>query len=534
VLSNDVLRRHANRLEGHTLRDLFEADPKRGERMSASAGSLYLDFSKNRLDEAVLEDLVGAAHLAELPAKINTMFSGGKLNSTEGRAVLHVALRKPYTSELTIDGADVVVPVHDVLRRMRALTEQVRSGQWRGHTALPIKHVVNLGIGGSDLGPRMVTRALRRYADGSPEVRFVANVDGADLEAALTGLDPAQTLFIVCSKTFTTAETLANATAARAWLLDALGDDSAVGRHFVAVSTNADAVKAFGIDEQNMLGFWDWVGGRYSLTSAIGLSIMMAVGADHFESLLAGFHDIDEHFRTAPLSANQPVLLALIGIWNRNALGHDSLAVLPYAQDLELLPAYLQQLDMESNGKSVTVDGKPVRHDTGPIVWGQSGTNGQHAFYQLLHQGTTVVPCDMIVFATPLSDLHEQHDQLVANCLAQTQALAFGRSSEQVAAAGVDAQLVPHRTFPGNRPSNTLLIDELTPRALGQLIATYEHKVFTQGVLWDINSFDQWGVELGKSLARDLLAAIDTGDLAADVDSSTRRLLELYRLDRRA
>jgi glucose-6-phosphate isomerase len=437
-------------------------------------------------------------------------------------------VRKPSGTALTIEGADVIAPVQDVLRRMHALAEQVRAGAWRGHTGAPISHVINIGIGGSDLGPRMVTRALRRYADGTPEVRFVANVDGADLDAALTGLDPAQTLFIVCSKTFTTAETLANATAARTWLLNALGDDAAVGKHFVAVSTNAEAVTAFGIDEQNMLGFWDWVGGRYSLTSAIGLSIMIAVGADHFESLLSGFHDIDEHFRTAPLSANLPVLLALIGIWNRNALGYQSLAVLPYAQDLELLPAYLQQLDMESNGKSVTVDGAPVRHDTGPIVWGQPGTNGQHAFYQLLHQGTTVVPCDMIAVATPLSDRHEQHDQLIANCLAQTQALAFGRSPEEVTAAGVDAHLVPHRTFPGDRPSNTMLLDELTPRTLGQLIAIYEHKVFTQGVLWSINSFDQWGVELGKTLARELLGMIAGDRSAAKLDSSTARLLELY------
>jgi glucose-6-phosphate isomerase len=528
VLPKDVLRRHAARLEGRTLRDLFDADPDRGRRMAVRAGDLYLDFSKNRIDDAVLADLVGAAQVARLAEKVDAMFGGQKINTTEGRAVLHVALRKPFTSQLTIDGADVVAPVHDVLRRMRTLSEQVRSGQWRGHTDEPITHVVNIGIGGSDLGPRMVTRALRRYAGAGPDVRFVANVDGADLDAALDGLDPARTLFIVCSKTFTTAETLANATAARSWLLNALADEAAVTKHFVAVSTNADAVREFGIDEQNMLSFWDWVGGRYSLTSAIGLSIMMAVGAEHFDSLLSGFHDIDEHFRTAPLEANLPVLLALVGIWNRNGLGHDSLAVLPYAQDLELLPAYLQQLDMESNGKSVTVDGSLVAHDTGPLVWGQPGTNGQHAFYQLLHQGTTVVPCDMIAVASPLSELREQHDQLFANCLAQTQALAFGRSSDEVAAAGVDAALVPHRTFTGNRPSSTLLLDALTPRSLGQLLATYEHKVFTQGALWGINSFDQWGVELGKSLARDLGEAIDIGEVSAGVDSSTRRLLELY------
>jgi glucose-6-phosphate isomerase len=529
VLSNDVLRRHADRLERRSLRDLFEQDPDRGHRMSVRAGGLYLDYSKNRLDDAVLDDLVGAAQLAGLPAKVDAMFGGDRLNTTEDRGVLHVALRKPFGSVLTIDGFDVLAPVHDVLRRMRELTDQVRSGRWRGHTGERIAHVVNIGIGGSDLGPRMVTHALRQYSDASPEVRFVANVDGADLDAALAGLKASTTLFIVCSKTFTTAETLANAAAARRWLLDALGDEAAVARHFVAVSTNADAVRAFGIDEHNMLGFWDWVGGRYSLTSAVGLSIMMAIGADHFDSLLAGFHDMDEHFRSAPLGDNLPVLLALIGIWNRNALGHESLAVLPYAQDLELFPAYLQQLDMESNGKSVTVDGTPVRHGTGPVVWGQPGTNGQHAFYQLLHQGTTVVPCDMIAFAAPLSEHHEQHDQLMANCLAQTQALAFGLSAEEVAASGVAAGLIAHRTFPGNRPSNTLLVDQLTPRTLGQLIATYEHKVFVQGVLWGINSFDQWGVELGKSLARDLAEAIATGEAPGSVDSSTRRLLELYR-----
>jgi glucose-6-phosphate isomerase len=528
VLWNDVLRRHAARLERRSLRELFEQDADRGHRMSVRAGGLYLDYSKNRLDDAVLNDLLGAAQLAGLSEKAAAMFHGERINTTEDRRVLHVALRKPFGSELKIDGADVVAPVHDVLRRMRELTDQVRSGRWRGHTGKRITHVVNIGIGGSDLGPRMVTRALRRYAGAMPEVRFVANVDGADLDAALAGVQAERTLFVVVSKTFTTAETLANAGAARAWLLEALGDEVAVARHFVAVSTNTDAVRAFGIDEQNMLGFWDWVGGRYSLTSAVGVSIMMAIGPDHFDNLLAGFHDIDEHFRTAPLADNLPVLLALIGVWNRNALGHESLAVLPYAQDLELFPAYLQQLDMESNGKSVTVDGTPVGHSTGPLVWGQSGTNGQHAFYQLLHQGTTVVPCDMIAFTDPLSDRHDQHDQLLANCFAQTQALAFGRSSDEVAAAGVSADLVPHRTFPGNRPSNTLLVDELSPRTLGQLIGAYEHKVFVQGVLWGVNSFDQWGVELGKSLARDVAEAMATGQPAADVDSSTRRLLSLY------
>ena len=535
MTSLDILRRHARRLEDTTLCDLFDADPTRGQRLSARAGNLYLDYSKNRLDDAVVDDLIGAARLAGLPEKIQAMYGGVRINTTEDRAVLHVALRKPSGTELIVDGADVVAPVHDVLRRMRTLTQQIRDGHWRGHTGRPITHVVNIGIGGSDLGPRMVVRALRRYVDAAPEVRFVANVDGADLEAALTGLDPTRTLFIICSKTFTTTETLANATAARDWLLNGLqdGHEDAVARHFVAVSTNADAVQAFGIHERNMFGFWDWVGGRYSLTSAVGLAIMLAVGTENFDLLLTGFHDLDEHFRTAPLGANLPVLLALIGIWNRNALGMDTLAVLPYAQDLELLPAYLQQLDMESNGKSVTTDGKPVQHQTGPVVWGQPGTNGQHAFFQLLHQGTTVVPCDMIAFAKPLSELRNQHDQLIANCLAQTQALAFGRSSGDVAAAGVAPGLIAHRTFEGNRPSNTLLANELTPRTLGQLIATYEHKVFTQGVLWDVSSFDQWGVELGKSLARDLLVTMNSDEGAGpDLDSSTRRLLELYQYGR--
>jgi glucose-6-phosphate isomerase len=377
----------------------------------------------------------------------------------------------------------------------------------------------------------MVVRALRRSLDGTLQARFVANVDGADLEAALDGLDAARTLFVVCSKTFTTAETLANAAAARRWLVDALGDD-AVGQHFVAVSTNAEQVREFGISEDDMFGFWDWVGGRYSLTSAVGLSIMLAVGTQQFRELLAGFADLDEHFRTTPLERNLPVLLGLVGVWNRNCLDMATLAVLPYAQDLELLPAYLQQLDMESNGKGVTLDGQPVDTDTGPIVWGQPGTNGQHAFYQLLHQGTTPVPCDMIAFTSPLSGLTEQHDVLLANCFAQTQALAFGRTAEEVAAAGVDPELVPHRTFPGNRPSNTLLVTALTPRALGQLIATYEHKVFVQGVLWGVNSFDQWGVELGKTLATALVQRLHGEDGGADLDSSTERLLRLYRESR--
>ena len=522
------LEAHAARLRTTTLRELFDQDPGRAERLSVSAGDLVLDFSKNLLDDDAVAALVALARDRGLPERIEAMFAGQRINTTEDRAVLHTALRRPAGAPLSIDGQDVTADVQQVLGRMEAFAHSVRSGERTGATGQRFTTVVNIGIGGSDLGPRMVVRALRRSLDGTVAARFVANVDGADLEAALHGLDAATTLFVVCSKTFTTAETLANAGAARSWLVEQLGED-AVGAHFVAVSTNAEQVRAFGIDEDDMFGFWDWVGGRYSLTSAVGLSIMLAIGPEQFRELLAGFADVDEHVRTAPLEQNLPVLLGLVGVWNRNALGMHSLAVLPYAQDLELLPAYLQQLDMESNGKRVRRDGTPVDTDTGPIVWGQPGTNGQHAFYQLLHQGTTPVPCDMIAFVAPLSGLADQHDVLLANCLAQTQALAFGRSAEEVAAAGVDAALVPHRTFPGNRPSNTLLVSALTPRTLGQLVATYEHKVLTQGVLWGVNSFDQWGVELGKTLAKALEGRLRGEDGDGRLDSSTERLLRLYR-----
>jgi glucose-6-phosphate isomerase len=525
------LEPHAARLRGTTLRELFDQDPDRAERLSLQAGELLLDYSKNLLDDAAVTALLSVARERGLPERIEAMFAGDHVNTTEDRAVLHTALRRPADAPLLVDGQDVTAEVQEVLGRMEAFARSVRSGERTGSTGQRLTTVVNIGIGGSDLGPRMVVRALRRSLDGTVDARFVANVDGADLEAALSGLDAEQTLFVVCSKTFTTAETLANAGAARSWLVERLGED-AVAAHFVAVSTNAEQVRAFGIDEDDMFGFWDWVGGRYSLTSAVGLSIMLAVGPEQFRELLAGFADMDEHFRTAPLERNLPVLLALVGVWNRNALGMHSLAVLPYAQDLELLPAYLQQLDMESNGKRVRLDGTPVDTETGPIVWGQPGTNGQHAFYQLLHQGTTPVPCDMIAFVAPLSGLEDQHDVLIANCLAQTQALAFGRSSEEVAAAGVDEALVPHRTFPGNRPSNTLLVSDLTPRTLGQLVAAYEHKVMTQGVVWGVNSFDQWGVELGKTLATALVQRLQGEPQDADgapLDSSTERLLVRYR-----
>ena len=522
------LEPHAARLRGTTLRTLFADDPGRAERMSVQAGELQLDYSKNLLDQPALDALLQLARDRGLAARTEAMFSGEHVNTTEDRAVLHTALRRPADAPLEVDGQDVTAQVQQVLARMEVFTDSIRSGERTGATGERFTHVVNIGIGGSDLGPRMVVRALRRSLDDTLAARFVANVDGADLEAALDGLDAARTLFVVVSKTFTTAETLANAAAARAWLVDALGED-AVGRHFVAVSTNAAEVGKFGIAEDDMFGFWDWVGGRYSLTSAVGLSIMLAVGTAQFRELLAGFAEVDEHFRTTPPERNLPVLLALVGVWNRNALGMASLAVLPYAQDLELLPAYLQQLDMESNGKSVTLDGAPVDTDTGPIVWGQPGTNGQHAFYQLLHQGTTPVPCDMIAFTSPLSGLTDQHDVLMANCFAQTQALAFGRTPEEVAAAGIGPELLPHRTFPGNRPSNTLLAGALTPRSLGQLIATYEHKVFVQGVVWGVNSFDQWGVELGKTLATALVQRLQGEDGGAPLDSSTDRLLRTYR-----
>ena len=528
------LHEHAERLRGATLRQLFADDPGRVERLSVSAADLYLDCSKQLLDGPALDALRELAQRRGVAERVAAMFAGEHVNSTEDRAVLHTALRRPPGEPLVVDGQDVAAEVQGVLERMTAFAEQVRSGAWQGATGQSITTVVNIGIGGSDLGPRMVVRALRRWTDPSLQVRFVANVDGADLEAALEGLDPARTLFVVASKTFTTAETLANAAAARAWLVDALGDDGAVARHFVAVSTNAPEVRAFGIDEQNMFGFWDWVGGRYSLTSAVGLSIMLGVGPEQFRELLAGFAEIDEHFRTAPLADNLPVLMALVGYWDREVLDLATLAVLPYAQDLELLPAYLQQLDMESNGKRVTRDGSPVAGQTGPIVWGQPGTNGQHAFYQLLHQGTTVVPCDFLAFSAPLSRFADQHDVLMANCFAQSQALAFGRTREEVEASGVDPALAPHRTFPGNRPSSTLLASALTPRTLGQIVAAYEHKVFVQGVLWDVNSFDQWGVELGKTLAKELQARLDgssDGD-DSDLDASTRRLLERYRAAR--
>ncbi|MGH8902909.1 MAG: glucose-6-phosphate isomerase [Egibacteraceae bacterium] len=503
---------------GHVhLRELFARDPRRGETMAVEAGDLYLDYSKNRLTSETVRLLCALAERAGLRERIEAMFAGQRINVTEDRPVLHVALRAPRDSTIVVDGRDVVGDVHAVLDRMADFSRRIRSGEWRGYTGKRIANVVNIGIGGSDLGPAMAYEALKDDSDRSLAVRFVSNVDGAHLSEAVCDLDPAETLFVVCSKTFTTLETLTNARAAREWLLDALGDKQAVERHFVAVSTNAQAVGKFGIDTENMFEFWDWVGGRYSVDSAIGLSVMLAIGPARFAELLDGLHTIDEHFRTAPLERNLPVLLGLIGVWHGDFFGAQTQAILPYAQRLSRFTAYLQQLEMESNGKSVDLEGNPVEVQTGAIVWGEPGTNGQHAFYQLIHQGTTLVPCDFIGFCRPSSDLTGQHDLLMANLLAQTEALAFGRAHE-----------LPHRRFCGNVPTNTILATALTPRVLGQLIALYEHKVFTQGVIWRINSFDQWGVELGKALAQRIARELDAAEPALDHDSSTNALIRRY------
>jgi glucose-6-phosphate isomerase len=524
-----ALVRHHQAVRDTHLRELFAADPSRGETMTAEAGDLYLDYSKQRVTGETLGLLVALAERAGLRRRIDAMFSGEKINVTENRSVLHAALRAPEGASILVDGHDVVPDVHEVLGRMRAFADEVRSGRWLGHTGRRVRNVVNIGIGGSDLGPAMAYDALRPYTDRSMTFRFVSNVDGADIAEATRDLDPAETLFIVCSKTFTTIETLTNARTARAWLLDALGDEAAVSRHFVAVSTNAEKVAEFGIDPANMFGFWDWVGGRYSYPSAIGLALMVAIGPDRYDELLAGFHLMDEHFRTAPFDSNLPVLLGLLGVWYVDFFGAETHAVLPYSQYLQRFPAYLQQLDMESNGKSVTLEGTPVTVPTGPVVWGQPGTNGQHAFYQLIHQGTVLVPSDFIGVCRPAEVVGDHHDLLMANFFAQTEALAFGKTREEVEAEGVDPDLAPHRTFPGNRPTSTILAPELSPSVLGQLTAAYEHKVFTQGVIWNINSFDQWGVELGKVLATRIGAELeaDAGD-QLDHDSSTNTLIRRY------
>ncbi|MFQ5416024.1 MAG: glucose-6-phosphate isomerase [Myxococcota bacterium] len=525
-----ALADHQRAIGAVHLRRLFAEDPQRGTRLGAEGGGLFLDYSKNRVDDETMRLLRALADARNLRGRIDAMFRGDAINVTEGRAAFHVALRAPTGASMSTGGSDVVPAVHAVLDAMAAFADRVRSGEWKGHTGRPIRNIVNVGIGGSDLGPAMTSEALRPFADRDLFPRFVSNVDGADFAEAVAGLDPAETLFVICSKTFTTLETLTNARAARAWCTGALGDDAAVAKHFVAVSTNADEVSAFGIDPANRFGFWDWVGGRYSCDSAVGLSLMLAVGPRHFRSLLAGFHAMDEHFRSAPFERNLPVLMALLGIWYNEFFGAETHCVLPYSRYLWRLPAYLQQLDMESSGKRVTEDGIPVDYQTGPILWGQPGTNGQHAFYQLIHQGTKLVPCDFIGFLEASHAPAEQHDLLMANCFAQTAVLAFGKTAEEVAADGVPAALVPHRTFEGNRPSNTLLAPRLTPDALGRLIALYEHRTFVQGAIWGIDSFDQWGVELGKAIAGRIAAQLpQQGEPELDYDSSTNALIRRYR-----
>ncbi|MFP4513284.1 MAG: glucose-6-phosphate isomerase [Acidimicrobiales bacterium] len=518
---------HHRRIEHRHLRELLH-EPGRLDQLTLDLPGLHADLSKHRVTGETVGLLVALAERAGVPRRIEAMFAGERINVTEDRAALHVALRAPRDTSITVDGHDVVPDVHRVLDEMARFAGAVRSGEWLGATGAPIRAVVNIGIGGSDLGPAMATEALRTFTDPGRTHRFVSNVDGADIDWALRDLDPATALFIVASKTFTTAETLTNARTARAWLTEVLGEP-AVARHFVAVSTNAEEVEAFGIDPANMFGFWDWVGGRYSIESAIGLSLMLAIGPERFQDLLAGFRAVDDHVRTAPLERNLPVLMGLLGVWYTNVFGAGTHAVLPYAQELARFPAYLQQLEMESNGKSVTLDGERVRWATGPVVWGEPGTNGQHAFFQLLHQGTQMVPADFIGVVTPNHGLDHQHDLLMANLFAQTEALAVGRTPEEVRAEGVPDHLVPHKVFDGNRPTTTLLLDELSPFSLGVLIALYEHKVFTQATIWGINAFDQWGVELGKVLANRIIAELDpSGPAPADHDPSTADLVERY------
>jgi glucose-6-phosphate isomerase len=530
-----ALDAHYEELKGVHLRDLFAGDPTRGERLTVEACGLYLDYSKNRVSDETLGLLVKLAEESGVAERRDAMFRGEKINVTEGRSVLHVALRMPTSASLVVGGRDVVHDVHEVLDRMTSFAQRVRSGEWKGSTGKPIKNVVNIGIGGSDLGPVMAYRALRHHSRRDMTFRFLSNVDGTDFAEATRDLDPEETLFIVSSKTFTTLETMTNARTARAWALATLKDEAAIAKHFVAVSTNAEEVDSFGIDTANMFGFWDWVGGRYSMDSAIGLSTMLAVGADNFHRMLAGFHAMDEHFRTAPFERNLPVLLGLLAVWYRDFFGSQTIAVLPYDQYLERFPAYLQQLTMESNGKSVRLDSSRVDYDTGAIYWGEPGTNGQHSFYQLIHQGTTIIPCDFIGFARSLNPLGRHHDLLMANVFAQAEALAFGKTPEQVEAEGAPDWLVPHRVFEGNRPSNTILANELTPETLGTLVALYEHSVFTQGAIWSINSFDQWGVELGKVLAKRIVPELEApGDLELTHDSSTNTLIRRYRSGRKA
>ena len=526
-----ALESHHQKLRELHLRQLFADDPKRGERLTTDAVGLYLDYSKNRVTDETLKLLVQLAEECGLRARIDAMFRGEKINITENRAVLHVALRAPSGTSIVVDGENVVPQVHTVLDKMAGFANRVRSGAWKGHTGKRIRNVINIGIGGSDLGPVMAYEALKHYSDRAMTFRFVSNVDGTDFAEAVQDLDPSETLFIISSKTFTTLETMTNAHSARDWSLKGLGGDvKAVAKHFVAVSTNAAKVSEFGIDTANMFEFWDWVGGRYSMDSAIGLSTMLAIGPDNFRALLDGFHEMDEHFRTAPFERNLPVLLGLLAVWYNDFFGAETVAVLPYEQYLKRFPAYLQQLTMESNGKHVTLDGTEIDYATGPIYWGEPGTNGQHSFYQLIHQGTRLIPCDFIAFVETLNPLGRHHDMLLANVFAQTEALAFGKTPEQVKAEGTPDWLVPHRVFEGNRPSNTILAEKLTPQTLGKLVALYEHSVFTQGTIWNIDSFDQWGVELGKVLAQRIIPELESKtEPELGHDSSTNCLIRRYR-----
>jgi len=526
-----ALEAHHQKVRELHLRNLFADDPKRGERMTIEAMGIYLDYSKNRITDETLKLLLQLAEESGLRARMDAMFRGEKINITENRAVLHVALRAPREASIVVDGENVVPQVHAVLDKMADFSNRVRSGEWKGHTGKRIRNIINIGIGGSDLGPVMAYEALKHYSERALTFRFVSNIDGTDFAEAVHDLDPSETLFIVSSKTFTTLETMTNAQSARDWSLKGLGGDiKAVAKHFVAVSTNAAKVSEFGIDTTNMFGFWDWVGGRYSMDSAIGLSTMLAIGPENFRSLLGGFHEMDEHFRTAPFERNLPVLMGLLAVWYNDFFGAETVAVLPYEQYLKRFPAYLQQLTMESNGKHVTLEGTKVDYSTGPIYWGEPGTNGQHSFYQLIHQGTRLIPCDFIAFVRALNPLGRHHDMLLANVFAQTEALAFGKTPEQVKAEGTPDWLVPHRVFEGNRPSNTILAEALTPATLGKLVALYEHSVFTQGVIWNIDSFDQWGVELGKVLAQRIVPELESkAEPTLGHDSSTNNLINRYR-----
>ncbi len=526
-----ALSKHWKKTESLHLRDLFAADETRAAAFSLTACDLLLDYSKNRITAETMEKLVALAEATGLPEKIEAMFTGEKINVTEDRAVLHTALRAPRDSEVIVDGENVIPSVHDVLDRMAAFSDSIRSGEWKGYTGKPIKNIVNIGIGGSDLGPVMAYEALKPYTQRDLKIVFVSNVDGTHIAEAVRDLDPEETLFIVASKTFTTQETMTNAQSAKDWTLAALKDDAAVAKHFVALSTNEDSVSAFGIDTANMFGFWDWVGGRYSLCSAIGLPVMLAIGPDNFRKMLDGFHAMDNHFRAMPFAENMPVLLALLGIWYNNFFGASTQAILPYDQYLSRFAAYFQQGDMESNGKSVTQDGEKVDWETGPVIWGEPGTNGQHAFYQLIHQGTKLIPCDFIGFAQSQNPLGDHHAKLMANFFAQTQALAFGKTAEELNAENTPAELVSHKTFEGNRPTNSIMAKKLTPEVLGQLIALYEHKIFAQGMIWNVFSFDQWGVQLGKVLASAILPELE-GDTDLNHDSSTNQLMEYFRTNR--